>query len=242
MTWWSTLRPMLVAEKRSLILVIGVAVLLTLAWYPFHYTAFLGPAERLVADPAYRPWFAHACQFACGLVLLVLTPVAIVRWVLKEPLSGIGLCLGDWRFGLKYLGVTATVMAPLLWIGAGDPELMAEYPLPRLAYGLSPWNPLLWELTYAVYYVGWEVSFRGVLQLGMEKRLGPVLAMLLQLLPSVLIHMRKPFGETLSAIPGAFLMGIVAWRSRSVVYAILLHWYIGALTDLFCWLRAAAGA
>jgi len=80
------------------------------------------------------------------------------------------------------------------------------------------------------------------LQLGMEKRLGPVLAMLLQLLPSALIHMRKPFGETLSAIPGAFLMGIVAWRSRSIVYAVLLHWAIGALTDLFCWLRAAGAA
>lgn len=63
-----------------------------------------------------------------------------------------------------------------------------------------------------------------------------------QLLPSALIHMRKPFGEALSAIPGAFLMGVVAWRSRSIVYAILLHWAIGAMTDLFCWLRLAGGA
>jgi len=242
MTWWSTLRPKLVAEKRSLILVVGMAVLLTLAWYPFYYTAFLGPAERLVTDPAYRPWFAHACQYASGLVLLVAVPVVAIKLVLKEPLADFGVCLGDWRFGLKYVGLVAVIMAPLLWIGAGDPELQAEYPLPRLAYGLTPRNPLLWELTYVVYYVGWELSFRGVLQLGMEKRLGPVLAMLLQLLPSALIHMRKPFGETLSAIPGAFLMGIVAWRSRSIVYAVLLHWAIGALTDLFCWLRAAGAA
>ena len=238
MTWWSTLRPKLVAEKRSLILVVGTATLLTLAWYPGYYTSFVGLAERVVADPAYRPWFAHACQYACGVVLLVLVPVLAIRFVLKEPLADFGLCLGDWRFGLKYVGLVALVMAPFLYIGAGDPELQAEYPLPRLAYGLTPWNPLLWELTYVVYYVGWELSFRGVLQLGMEKRLGPVLAMLLQLLPSALIHMRKPFGETLSAIPGAFLMGIVAWRSRSILYAILLHWAIGAMTDLFCWMRA----
>jgi membrane protease YdiL (CAAX protease family) len=241
-SWWTDLRPALLAEKRALFLVVGVAVLLTLAWYPAHYTAFVGLAERLVPDPAYRPWFAHACQYAAGLVLLVLLPALAIRFVLRERLADFGLCIGDWRFGLAYVAVVSAVMAPLLWIGSADPELMAEYPLPRLAYGLTPWNPLLWELTYVVYYVGWEFAFRGVLQLGMEKRLGPVLAMLLQLLPSALIHMRKPFGEALSAVPGAFLMGVVAWRSRSILYAILLHWAIGAMTDLFCWLRLAGGA
>ena len=78
--------------------------------------------------------------------------------------------------------------------------------------------------------------------MGMEVRVGPSLAILIQMLASTLIHMRKPFGETFSAIAGAFLIGILVWRSRSILWGILLHWYIGASTDLYCYLHwKAAG-
>jgi membrane protease YdiL (CAAX protease family) len=234
---WRSLIQSLRAERRALVICVSSAALLTLAWYPAYHSAF----EALLGGPdpsaPYRAWLAHGLQFAADIALLVLIPALIVRFVLRERLSDMGLRVGDWRFGLKYVALASLAMAPLLWVGSADPELMAEYPLPRLAYGLEPGDPFLWELTYLVYYVAWEFHFRGYLQLGLERRLGPALSIVIQLLPSVLIHVRKPFGETLSAIPGAFLMGILVWRTRSILWAILLHWAIGAMTDLFCYIR-----
>lgn len=238
---WRELRGEFAREREPIIIVVSAAVLLTLAWYPGYYTSFTSLAESLTASlglsEAYELWSAHVLQFSAGLLLLVAAPSLIQRFALRRPLSDMGLRIGDWRFGGAYVVVAALVMTPLLWIGAADPALMAEYPLPRAAYALEPGNPFLWELCYLVYYIGWETTFRGFLQLGLERRVGPTLSILAQLLASVLIHMRKPFGETFSAIPGAFLLGIVTWRTRSVLWAVLLHWYIGAMTDLFCYLR-----
>jgi len=239
---WAPLLASLRAERRALALLTGLSALLVLAWYPGYHRAFAGWASRVAPAPIWAPWLAHAAQFGAGLVLLVALPALGIRLGLREPLRAFGLTtLGDWRAGLRYLAIAAPLMTPLLWIGAGDPALQAEYPLPRAAWGLHAWTPLAWAATYALYYLGWEFSFRGVLQLGLEPRLGPALSFLVPLAASTLIHVRKPFGETLSAIPGAFLLGILAWRTRSIWWPLLLHLWIGTLTDWFCWWRAGPG-
>ena len=42
---------------------------------------------------------------------------------------------------------------------------------------------------------------------------------------------------TLRVGPVLVIFGLVAVRTRSVLYVILLHWYVGLMTDLFCILR-----
>ena len=226
---WAEVR----TEKRSVVILTSSAVLLTIAWYPAYYTSFL---STLQVDL----WTAHAMQFGADLVLMLIIPVIIIKAVLHESVGEYGATLGDWRFGLKYVVIVGTAMAPFLYFGARDPALIAEYPLLRQTYGADPMNPYLWEATYLVYYVAWEFHFRGFMQLGMEKRVGAVHAILIQTIVSTLIHVRKPFGEAFSAILGGWIMGILAWRTRSIVWGILLHWYIGAATDFFCYLNLVA--
>ncbi|TNE47290.1 MAG: CPBP family intramembrane metalloprotease [Deltaproteobacteria bacterium] len=227
------------AEKRLVLLLVSSAVLLTLAWYPGYYTTFL--KLGLAKGNPHQLWWAHFYQFVVDLLLLVGVPVLLIKLVLKEQLRDYGVCLGDWRFAIKYLAVVFVVMAPFLYIGGKDAALFNEYPLVRGLFGQDGWTSMvLWELTYLLYYIAWEFHFRGVQQLGLEVRLGPVVAMLFQMMASTLIHVRKPFGETFSAIIGAFLIGIVVWRSRSILWGILLHWYIGASTDFWCYVHGKA--
>lgn len=225
-------------EKRAIILLTSSSVLLTLAWFPGYYTFFLERAAPLLGEHPYFRWMSFGYQYLAAILLLVCIPALIIRFLFGESLRDFGVRLGDWRFGLRYTAIVCAAMTPLLYLNARDPGFYGFYPLCRDLYGRGPFHPLLWALTYLVYYVAWEFHFRGYLQLGMERRVGPVLAILIQMLPSVIIHIDRPFGECMGAVAGAWLMGVATWRTRSLLWPILIHWYLGSLTDLFCYHNA----
>ena len=222
-------------EKRAVLITTSSAVLLTLAWFPGYYKFFLEKAAPFLGEHAYFLWYGFLYQYFSDILLLVMVPVLIIRGLLNEPLKDYGVRIGDWRFGLKYCLFFIVVLTPFLYMNGKDPSFHGFYPLCRDLYGKGPFHWLWWELTYLVYYVAWEFHFRGYLQLGMEKRVGPVIALAIQMLPSVVIHIDRPFGECLSAVAGAWLLGVLAWRTRSILWPILLHWYIGGMTDFFCY-------
>ena len=118
----------------------------------------------------------------------------------------------------------------------------AAYPLAREALG---GGPALWtnEITYLLYYIGWETFFRGFLLFGLRERFGDSGANAVQSAISALIHasltgVNKPFPETFIAIPAGYLLGWIALRTRSVWWGGALHAVVGVATDLAIVLRA----
>jgi len=79
--------------------------------------------------------------------------------------------------------------------------------------------------------IGWEFIFRGWLLFGYAKKYGHD-ALWLQSVPFALAHIGKPEVETLSTIFGGFLFGLVAWRSKSFLYAFLIHYFVFFFTVL----------
>ena len=67
-----------------------------------------------------------------------------------------------------------------------------------------------------LFYLGWEFHFRGFLQFGLGGRLGPVNAILIQVMASSLLHIGKPPIETFAAIGGGVLWGVIAYRTQSL--------------------------
>jgi hypothetical protein len=122
---------------------------------------------------------------------------------------------------------------------------------------------------FFLYYVPWEFFFRGFLlfpfALAAEKAFaaanatasdaqiagiaadrGPeaggaviAAAVLLQTIPSTLLHFGHPLTELASAVAAGLIFGILAWRTRSIVPGLLLHASIGLGTDLFIVLKGA---
>ncbi len=184
-------------------------------------------------------WLAHGYQFLAAFVLLGLLPLLYFRLAQRRRIAEAGVALGDWRAGLRLAGIAIVALAPLLFLGAGSPELQAEYPLAKLA-GRDARTFLLWELSYLVYYLGWELFFRGFWQLGLERGLGVAGALALQTGVSTVMHIGKPQSETLSAILGGAGFGLLALRTRSVLAPLLVHWAVGIMTDLFCLYRSGA--
>lgn len=212
---------------------IGGTVLMTIYLYQGHhsfYTRHL--AYSLFGNDPYNDWYRHLYQNIAALILLALVPVLLARFALGKRLRDQGVHLGDWRFGLKTMVVGAVVLTPLLYVGSFDPAIQREYPLTKLA-GCGADLFVLWELTYLLYYIAWEYFFRGFNLFLMEERWGATSAILYQTVLSTLLHIGKPQSEMVAAIVGGLLFGALAIRTRSVIYPLLLHWYVGICTDHF---------
>ncbi|MFC1706013.1 type II CAAX prenyl endopeptidase Rce1 family protein [Planctomycetota bacterium] len=234
------LAPLAEADRYVVVGVIGGLFLLTVYLYQGHHSFYTSHvASSPARDSGYAEWYAHSYQFLAAFVFMLVVPGLWVRFGTKERLADHGLALGDWRFGLKFLLVAMVVLIAPLYLTASQPEFQAEYPLAKMA-GRTVWLFLLWELCYLVYYVAWEFFFRGFWQLGLSRSLGVMGAMALQTAVSTIMHIGKPEGETMAAIVAGPVFGLVAIRTRSVLYVILLHWYVGTMTDLFCLLQSGS--
>ena len=230
------LAPLSEVRCRAHVAIWGGTSLLTVYLYQGNHVFFTRRLSSLGTRDPFAEWYAHGYQFLAAFILLLVVPCLWIRLGARESFADHGLCLGDWRFGLRFLGLGVLALALPLYVNAGSPAFQAEYPLAGVA-GRSLRLFLLWELCYLVYYVAWEFFFRGFWQIGLSRDLGLVGALALQTAVSTVMHIGKPEAETLSAIAAGVVFGLVASRTRSVLYVILLHWYVGLTTDLFCILR-----
>jgi membrane protease YdiL (CAAX protease family) len=153
--------------------------------------------------------------------LYLLIPLAIIVFAFRESPRDYGFQLGDWKAGLALTGIVIVIGAPILWlVASGDPNMQQYYAWQRNAA-----TPFITFLDL----IGWEFFFRGWLLFGYARLFGDH-ALWLQAVPFALAHLGKPEVETLSTIFGGFLFGLVAWRSKSFLYAFLIHWFVATFT------------
>lgn len=179
-----------------------------------------------------RELTAGLFHFGSAFVLFGVIPALIVTLVFREHLADYGVRLGDLSFGWKAFVLLAPLMVALSFPAARMPEFLAEYPLNRAAGG-GPLPFALHAAVYLLFYAGWEFGFRGFVQFGLRDRLGDANAILVQTLASALLHVGKPFGETLGAVLGGLVWGVVAFRTRSLLVPLVTHWLLGLALDLF---------
>lgn len=167
-----------------------------------------------------------------ALVLFFIVPLLYIL-ILKDKPNNYGLTPGDWKYGLKVIIIAGFIVTPFVYISSRSPSFKAEYPLTPYAT-FSAVNFLIYSLLYLPYYIGWEFLYRGFIQFYYEKRSGFVSALLIQTSMSTLVHWNKPAGEVFSAIFGGLFLGILAFRTRSIIWGLLFHWYLGIINSLFC--------
>ncbi len=153
-------------------------------------------------------------------LLYFVIPMLIILLVFRQKPAEFGFTLGDWKAGTILTLGGIILIAPILWLVAhGNGAMQAYY---KSQVGGLPWNTFL-DL------FGWEFIFRGWLLFGFARKFGPE-AIWLQAVPFALAHIGKPEIETLSTIFGGFAFGWVAWRTKSFVYPLLIHWFVGSFT------------
>jgi membrane protease YdiL (CAAX protease family) len=187
---------------------------------------------------AYFPSFSrlHATyfMFSTAFFLLGFIPLTIVLFLFRESPKEYGIQFGDWKFGITAVLVLFPLIAGLLLFPSSfTPEMKEFYPFDKGA-GNSVFAFLRLEIPRGLlYYSAWEFFFRGFMLFGLRKRMGDWLAICIQTLPSVLWHIGMPSGEIFASIFGGILFGILALRTRSILWPLLLHFLIGVGLDFF---------
>jgi len=203
--------------------VVTLTVISTLLLMVDHY-------HRLTPwNSVHLPWLEFDLSWKAidRTILYLIIPLAITILIFRERPRQAGFQLGDWRAGLILTALGILIMAPILWfLGRGSLAMQDYYK--AQANGL-PWNTF-------VDLFGWEFFFRGWLLFGYARKFGPE-ALWLQAVPFALAHIGKPEVEALSTIFGGFAFGWVAWRTRSFLYPLLIHWFVATFT-----IAIAAGA
>jgi len=215
------------------ILLLSVPVILLVYIYHGMDEAFARYFSHL-SSLYYFDIYRYVYQFLTTLVLFFLFPLIIIKLVFKEKLKNYGLSLGDKRYGLRFIIITIPlIVTPIIILGSHMPQVRAEYPLSKLVQDNASVF-LLYEFSYVLlYYVGWEFFFRGYMLFGLREKFGDAYAILLQVIPSALLHFNKPESEFLGSIVLGIVLGYLALRTRSILYPLIIHSCIGVFTDLF---------
>jgi len=179
-------------------------------------------------------FYAATYMFLSMFILMGMIPFFIIRFVFNESLRDYGVAIGDWRRGLPTVLLLGLIIAGLLLLPSSrNADFRQVYPLDRSA-GESAIALLRLEVLRGVFfYSAWEFFFRGFMIFGLRQYVGDWLAICIQTIPSCLWHIGLPPGEILASIVAGILFGIIVIRTRSILWVFILHFFIGAILDLF---------
>lgn len=179
-----------------------------------------------------RIWWAIA-----RVVAYLVIPLAIARFLLKSRASDMGLSIrgaSQWRL---YALMLAVVM-PFVVAASYGTGFQAKYPYYRVAPG-EPLFPgfVMWELLYAVNFLGVEFFFRGFFLHGLRREVGYA-CVFFPLVPYVTIHWGKPLAEAVGSIITGFVLATMSLKTRSVWGGTFLHVFVAVSMDcLSLWHR-----
>lgn len=174
-------------------------------------------------------WFG--IQGMTGFVI----PVLALLVVFKRKPRSIGLGLGDWRFAL----VVAVLYVPAVVIGTWflSDSLAFQTKYPHYPPAAINWGIFAaYELLFLMYWVGWEYLWRGFVLFGTAHTFG-VYAIFVQAIPFTILHLDKPFPESILSLVGGIALGALVWRSQSFWIAVPIHAAQMMVLDFWCSLR-----
>ncbi len=198
------------------------------------HRAFFTPDALARLIPSITRHDGVSVMFLVTPVLFGIVPALAARALQHASLRDLGVTTGDWRFGATSVALLLPVISvALLWPGAHDPAMRAAFPLDPAA--TATWRTLAIHecLRIAFFYAMWEFFFRGFMLFGLRKSIGDWPAICVQVIPSCLWHVGMPTPELLSSIAGGVLFGLLALRTRSILWPMVLHTGIGVVTDIF---------
>ena len=172
-------------------------------------------------------------------LLFIFIPVTIYWFFAdrkKEPLYG---------FKTKdvllkpYFILLLMMLPPIIW-AATQPSFLEMYPrvfhlgLPEKAEYRTLLS-IIYEICYSVDFITTEFFFRGFLIMAFTRYAGAQ-AILPMCVFYVTIHFGKPLGETISSFFGGWLLGILAYETRSIYGGIIVHLGIALMMEVVAYI------
>lgn len=158
------------------------------------------------------------------LIYWMLIPLAAGFLIFRDKPWDYGIRIGRWKLAIVMTIVTLAVFSLIVYGASKIPEVYAYYHKHSIN-----WAPYI--LGRALYMFSWEFIFRGYMLFGLEKSIGKS-AIFVQAIPFVLLHFGATDLETLITIPEGFILGYLAYKTRSFLPCFIVHIGIDVLMDV----------
>ena len=152
---------------------------------------------------------------ATELIYWLLVPLAAGFLFFRDKPSDYGIRIGRWKPAIILTTAALAVMSLIIYWASKRPDFYSYYHMHSV-------NWPAWLLTWTLYMFAWEFIFRGYMLFGLERSIGKS-AIFVQAIPFVLLHLGKPFLETLATIPQGFILGYIAYKTRSFLPCFIIH-------------------
>ena len=145
-------------------------------------------------------------------------------------------------FDVRPYAMMLALMVPLIVAASFNEGFLRTYPRYQEAgvvafWEVPEWIPTLaYELAYGLDFLSIELLFRGFMVLGMAVVMGRA-AVMPMVVTYAFLHFGKPAGETVSSIFGGYILGVIAYQSRSVFGGVLIHVGIAWLMELAAYVQ-----
>ena len=222
-------------DKKVVIIFLSVAVLQTISWYYTSKFFFRINLYQFFRENPQVKLLQYVYWFLGDSFSFFLLPVIIIFFLLKEKISNYGLKSGDSNFGLKISLPVIIFMLIIVWFISSSNSFYLTYPY--LSEAKDSWNVFfIFEILLFIYVFSWEFIWRGFMLFGLEPKFG-YYSIFIQMIPFVILHNGKPVLETFSAIIGGILLGVLAIKTRSILYGVLIHYSLIFSMDFISTLR-----
>lgn len=201
---------------------------------------FLYPLIEKTFDPKLQLW---SYKVAVNMVsfITVFTPIVIFYFLYDQNQNHL-YGLKPKQFDAKpYVGMLL-IMLPIIVLVSFHGSFQRQYPMYQNTnahefLGTGEWFTVAtYEIAYAMDFVTVELLFRGFMVLGLATFLkrGAVLSMAALYCA---LHFGKPVGEAISSIFGGYLLGVIAYETKSIWGGVIVHIGIAWMMELVAFLQ-----
>lgn len=222
-------------DKKVVMIFLFTAILQTCSWYFASRRFFRDNFAESFAENYYGKLYEFLYWFSADSVVFLFIPLLIIIFLFKEKPSAYGIQLGDAKLGLSISFLFLGVMFLIVWFVSATESFAITYP--HLGNARIDWELFFYyELGIFTYLFAWEFIWRGFMLFGLEKKFG-YYSVFIQMIPFVILHNGKPFLETFGSIFGGIALGVLAFRTRSMIYCFITHAGVMFMIDFISTLR-----
>jgi hypothetical protein len=214
------------------LIVAGIFLFSIRAWHRPDYGAIVQTVPYVYATLVYKLFMNLS-----GFVFLFI-PIALY-WLIADRKNGPVYGFHAKGVVLWPYFVMIGIMLPVIYFAARDPSFQTTYPR-ALRLNIPESDPhwlgatMLYETVYSFDYVVTEFFFRGFLIIPLARIVGEK-AILPMCAFYVAIHFDKPLGECISSFFGGALLGIMAYRTKSIYGGVIVHLGIALSMEVAGW-------
>lgn len=171
--------------------------------------------------------------------LLIAIPLFAIHFLTLPKTKLFGLTQ---NFNARPYFILLLIILPVIIIVSFDTGFQTYYPTykPNWVGGKVDWPSwlpmIIYEFVYGLDFFNTEFIFRGFLVIGLSHILGKDTIMPM-VIAYCFLHFGKPAGEAISSIVGGYILGVIAFYTRSIWGGVMIHAGLAWMMELAAYLQ-----